>query len=151
MIIICTLLLTYFMDYSFDRYKRNAGKVFTSSYGYKYFCHKSKENILYLRCVLFRIVCKGSAKLEKATNLIYPRSEHNHGLQDYSADVYAIETKCKTIAQTSNTMRQIFNDVSRSNPSASQVTFKECESSMFRERKSLLVNLVKFYPQEPFQ
>ena len=54
----------------FDQYKRNTGKVFTSSDGYKYFCHKSKEKFLYLRCVFFRKDCKGSAKLEKATNLI---------------------------------------------------------------------------------
>ena len=75
---------------------------------------------------------------KKATNLIYPKSEHNHGLQDYRAEVYAIKTKCKTTAQTSqHNLRQIFNDVSRSNPSASQVTFKECESSMFRARKIL--------------
>ena len=138
MIIICTLLCTCIMEYSFDQYKRNTGKVFTSSNGYKYFCHKSIENILYLRCVLFRKDCKGSAKLEKATNLIYPKSEHNHGLQDYRAEVYAIKTKCKTTAQTSqHNLRQIFNDVTRSNPSASQVTFKECESSMFRARKIL--------------
>ena len=126
------------MEYSFDQYKRNTGKVFSSSNGYKYFCHKSIENILYLRCVLFRKDCKGSAKLEKATNLIYPKSEHNHGLQDYRTEVYAIKTKCKTTAQTSqHNLRQIFNDVTRSNPSASQVTFKECESSMFRARKIL--------------
>ena len=78
------------MEYSFDQYKRNTGKVFTSSNGYKYFCHKSIENILYLRCVLFRKDCKVSAKLENATNLIYPKSEHNHGLQNYRAEVYAI-------------------------------------------------------------
>ena len=126
------------MEYSFDQYKRNTGKVFTSSDSYKYFCHKYTENILYLRCALFRKDCKGSAKLEKATNLIYPKSEHNHGLKDYRAEVYAIKTKCKTTAQTSqHNLRQIFNDVSRSNPSASQVTFKECESSMFRARKML--------------
>ena len=70
--------------------------------------------------------------------MIYPKLEHNHGLQDYSADVYAIKTKCKTIAQTSqHNLRQIFNAVTRSDPSSSQVTFKECESSMFRERKIL--------------
>ncbi|KAI6654464.1 hypothetical protein LOD99_860 [Oopsacas minuta] len=126
------------MEYSFDQYKRNTGKVYTSSDGYKYFCHKSIENILYLGCVLFRKGCKGSAKLEKATNLIYPKSEHNHGLQDYRAEVYAIKTKCKTTSQTSqHNLRHIFNDVTRSNPSASQVTFKECESSMFRARKIL--------------
>ena len=95
MIMICTLLLTYIMDYSFDQYKRNTGKVFTSSDGYKYFCHKSKENILYLRCVLFRKDCKGSAKLEKATNLIYPKSEHNHGLQDYSAEYMQLKQSAK--------------------------------------------------------
>ena len=159
MIIICTVLLTYIMDYSFDQYKRITGKVFTSSDGYKYLCHKSKENILYLRCVLFMKDCKGSAKLEKAKNLIYLKSEHNHGLQDYSAEVYAIKTKCKTIDQTSqHNLRQIFDDVTRSDPSASQVTFKECESSMFRARKILqpmipqsASELVKFYPQQPLQ
>ncbi|KAI6650563.1 hypothetical protein LOD99_7613 [Oopsacas minuta] len=46
--------------------------------------------------------------------------------------------QCKTTSQTSqHNLRHIFNDVTRSNPSASQVTFKECESSMFRTRKIL--------------
>ena len=87
---------------------------------------------------LYRKSCKGSAKLAKATNLIYPKSEHNHPIQDYHTEAYAIKTKCKRIAQTSqHNLRQIFNDITRSDPSASQVTFKECESSMFRSRKIL--------------
>ena len=68
------------MEYSLDQYKRNGGKVFTSTDGNKYLCHKSTESIHYLRCVLYRSDCKRSAKLEK---VIYPKSEHNHSLQNY--------------------------------------------------------------------
>ena len=76
--------------------------------------------------------------MEKVTNLIYPKSEHNHSLKNYDTEVYAIKTKCKKTAQSSqHNLRQIFNDITRSDPSASQVTFKECESSMFRARKLL--------------
>ena len=126
------------MEFQIDQFRRLGGKVFSSSDGHKYLCHKSKGNILYLRCVLYKKGCKASAKLDKEVNLLYPKSVHDHELQEYHTDVNLIKTKCKRIAQTSqHNLREIFNDITRSDPSGTQVTFKECESSMFRARKLL--------------
>ena len=59
-------------------------------------------------------------------------------LQEYHIDVNLIKSKCKRIAQTSqHNMREIFNDITRSDPSGTQVTFKECDSLRFRARKLL--------------
>ena len=70
--------------------------------------------------------------------MLYPKSVHDHELQEYYTNVNLIKTKCKRIAQTSqHNLREIFNDITRSDPSGTQVTFKECESSMFRARRLL--------------
>ena len=36
------------MEFQLDEFRRHGGKVFSSSDGHKYLCHKSKGNILYL-------------------------------------------------------------------------------------------------------
>ena len=101
-----------------------------------------KGNVLYLRCALYKKQCKGTAKLDKEINLKYTKSEHNHEIQEYRAEAYAMKNECKTVSQTSqHNLRQIFDNVTRSNPSASEVTLKECESSMFRARKILFPNI----------
>ena len=77
-----------------------------------------------------------SAKLDKEVNLLYPKSVHDHEL--HHTDIHLIKTKCKRIAQTSqHNLREIFNDITRSDPSGTHVRFKERESSMFRARKIL--------------
>ena len=130
------------MEYRTDQYRRNGEKVFSFTDGHKYVCHKIKGNAHYLRCALYKKQCKGTAKLDKEINLIYTKSEHNHEIQEYCAEAYAIKTECKTVSQTSqHNLWQIFDNVTRSNPSASEVTFKERDSSMFRTRKGLYLNI----------
>ena len=126
------------MEYTIDQYRRKGGKVITSSDGYKYFCHKSKNDIHYLKCTFFKNGCKGSAKLNIVVNLVYHKSEHNHNVEEYNAEVHEIKTKIKRKAMNSrDNLRQIFDEVTRSDPAGYLVTFRECESSMFRARKSL--------------
>ena len=49
-----------------------------------------------------------------------------------------MKTKCKKIAQTScSNIRELFDSTTRSDPSASEVSFNECESAMFRSRRKL--------------
>ena len=59
-----------------------------------------KENTTYLRCVLSKDGCKGTAKLKLETNLIYPNSIHNHGIGDYKSGVYELKPKCKKMEET---------------------------------------------------
>ena len=42
------------MEYYIDQYRRNGGKIFSSTDGHKYVCHKSKGEVLYLRCALYK-------------------------------------------------------------------------------------------------
>ena len=71
-------------------------------------------------------------------NLVYPKSVHNHDLDTYyNTEVFALKSAYRIRANNSrDNLRDLFNDITRSNPSAHKVTFKECESLMFRARRT---------------
>ena len=126
------------MEYKFDYYRRHTGKVFTTTDEHKYLKCKVKENKAYLKCVLFRNGCKAIAKLDMQTNLITALAKHNYTLVAYNSAANELKSKCKIIAQNSHdNLRKIFNDVTREHPSASEVSFPECESAMYRSRRML--------------
>ena len=121
-----------------DSYRRSNGRIITTADGFKYSEYKVKENTTYLRCVLSKNGCKGTAKLKLETDLIYPSSIHNHGIDKYNSGVYELKTKCKKRAQTTqNNLRKIFDDETRTSLLASEISFNECESSMYRSRRRL--------------
>ena len=63
---------------------------------------------------------------------------HNHGLKEYESNANEIKRNCKTIAKYSQSnLRQIFDDVTRNLPFASEVSFREVESSMYHARRML--------------
>ena len=134
------LLIFIIMEYQVDEYRCSKGKIYTSSDGYKYFSSRAKTNNVYLRCSLFNNGCKGTAKLNYESNLIHSISPHNDSLDDYRSKIYELKTKCKRNAQTDN-FRKVFNDVTRVDPSTSLISFKECESAMFRSRRKLQPNI----------
>ena len=104
---------------------------------YEYFSNRKKSDCVYLKCVLFSNGCKGSAKLNTEVNLVYPKSVHNHDLDTYNTEVFALKSACRIRAKNSrDNLRDIFNDITRSDPSAHKVTSKECESLMFRARRT---------------
>ena len=121
-----------------EEYKRTIGKVFTTSDGNKYILSKSNVNFVYLRCALFRGGCKGICKLNRERDLITPLNSHNHDREAYKTGLYSLKTKCKTVARNSQmNLRKIFDDVTRDDPQACEISFSECESTMFRARKTL--------------
>ena len=70
-------------------------------------------------------------------NLVYLKTEHNHEVGVYDSEVLALKSQCRKRASTSHgNLRDLFNDVTRSDPVAHRITFKECESLMFRARRS---------------
>ena len=72
------------------------------------------------------------------TDLIYPSSIHNHGIDKYNSLVYELKTKCKKMARTTqDDLRKIFEDETRTILLASEISFNECESSMYRSRRRL--------------
>ena len=63
--------------------------------------------------------------------------EHNHAVEDYKADTYMLKTKCKMVAKQVETrgLRQVFDDVTRNDLCAREISFPECESSMYPARR----------------
>ena len=105
--------------------------------GFKYSKYKVKENTTYLRCVLSKNGCKGTAKLKLETNLIYPNSIHNHGIDEYKSGVYKLKTKCKKMAQTTqDNLGKIFDDETRTSLFATEISFNDV-LCMYRSRRRL--------------
>ena len=64
-------------------------------------------------------------------NLLFPNSEHNHDVEEYKTDIFALIAKCRKRANSCrDDLREIFNDA----PEAHRITFKECESLMYRAK-----------------
>ena len=65
-------------------------------------------------------------------------NQHNHTVEDYKSDVFQLKAKCKTVAKHSQTnLRMVFDDITRNDPCAGDISFVECESSMYRARRTL--------------
>ena len=126
------------MEFTTGGYKRCVGNVFTTADGFRYVQSKITENYTYLKCAIFRNGCKGTSKLNRTRNLIAPMHPHNHEVSEYKADVNQLKTNCKTVVKQvqSSSLRQVFDDVTRNNPCARDVSFAECESAMYRARRT---------------
>ena len=124
------------MEWKIEEYRRKGGEIASTPDGHKYFLNsRPTATYINLKCVLFRKGCKGSAKLILDVNLLFPKSEHNHDIEEYNADILALKAKCRKRANSyRDNLREIFNDVTRKDPAAHQITFKESESLMYRAR-----------------
>ena len=124
------------MEFTTGGYKRCVGNVFTTTDGFRYVQSKVTENYTYLKCAIFRNGCKGTSNLNRTRNLIAPMHLHNHEVSEYKADVNQLKTNCKTVVKQvqSSSLRQVFDDVTRSNPCARDISFAECESAMYRAK-----------------
>ena len=124
------------MEYTIGYYRRQIGKVLTTTDGHKYLQCKVKENKTYLKCVLLRDGCKATAKLQMDTNLVSLIAIHNHSLVEYKSKAYELKSKCKTKARSSqDSLRRIFDDITRDDKAGSSVSFPRCESAMYRSRR----------------
>ena len=124
------------MEYKIEEYRRKGGKIAFTPDGHKYFLNnRPTTTYINLKCVLIRKGCKGSAKLILDVNLLFPKSEHNHDVEEYKASIFALKAKCRKRANSCrDNLREIFNDVTRADPAAHLITFKECESLMYRAK-----------------
>ena len=103
------------------------------------FVQKYLPIIFYLKCELFRTHgCKGTGRSNRETDLITPLNQHNHPVEDYQTKVFELKTKCKNSAiSTQINIRKVFDDTTRMDPSACNISFRECESSMYRARRTI--------------
>ena len=122
----------------FELLQTTCWKSLSTSDGHKFINSKISEKYIYLKCAIFRTGCKGTGRLNRVTDLITPLSPHNHNTEEYRSDVFDLKTKCKKTAMHSQTnLRHVFDDTTRGDPSAREVTFSECESAMYRARRRL--------------
>ena len=126
------------MEYTRGEYKSKRGNVYKTTDGDKYTLSKDSERVSYLKCILFREACRSTAKLNKVTNMITLSAPHNHPNDNYHTDKFALRAKCKMAAKSCPTsLRDVFNDTTRHEESALQISFKNCESMMYRARLEL--------------
>ena len=126
------------MEYKTDNYRRMSGHILTTADGHKYLKRKYTVKSVYLKCALFRDGCKATAKLDRDRDLITPGNVHNHEIMNYHSETFDLKKKCKTKARTSqDPLRKIFDDTTREDSFATEVSFPQIESSMYRSRKSL--------------
>ena len=96
------------------------------------------ENKTYLRCEFYKKSCKGTSILNNESNLVTPKSPHNDAVEEYNSGVHELKAKCMNITQSIHgSLREIFNDTTRNSSVASEISFYEIESSMYRARRKL--------------
>ena len=123
-------------DYLRTEYKNKRGNVYTTTDGHKYTLSTDRESVAYLKCVLFREGCKSTAKLNKSAKTVAVMCTHNHDMEDYCTERFKLRAKCKTAAKNSTTsLRQLFDETTRYQTSANDISFKSCESIMYRSRR----------------
>ena len=126
------------MEFTVQEYKRSVGKVLTTSDGHNYVYSKITQDYIYLKCALFRSGCKGTSKLNRSRNVITQMNLHNHSVEEYKTEVDPLKTRCKTLAKYSQTnLREVFDDTTRNDPYAADISFVKCELSMYRARRTL--------------
>lgn len=88
-------------------------------------------------CAIFRSGCKGTGKINRVRNSLAPMKEHNHSVDVYESDISELKNKCKAMAKQMETtrLREVFDDVTRHDLYAREVSLAECESSMYRARR----------------
>ena len=100
-----------------EDFKRATGRVFTTSDGHKYIKSKTNTKFTYLRCVLFKTFrCKATSKLQHDIDRIISMDQHNHGLNEYESNANEIKENSQS------NLRQIFDNVTRNDPFASEVS-----------------------------
>ena len=83
------------MEYNTEENRRGGSKTIITSDGYKYFSNRKKSDCVYLKCVVFRNDCKVSPKLNTEVNLVYPKSVHNHEVDTYNSEFFALKSACR--------------------------------------------------------
>ena len=69
-------------------------------------------------------------------------NQHNHSVEDYKSDVFQLKAKCKSVAKHSQmNLRKLFDDTTRHDRCAADISFVECESSLYRARRTLVPNI----------
>ena len=92
---------------------------------------------IYLKCVLFQEWLQ-IVRLIPEVDLILPKSVHNHDVEEDKAEVFELKAKCwKRAGSSKDNLREVFNDVTH------QITFKECESLIYRARCNSLPRIPK--------
>ena len=76
--------------------------------------------------------CKGTCRINLETDIFTPLNQHEY----YNNNVYELKTKCKNNAKNIQTnIRELFDDTTRMDPHPCEISFRECESAIYREEE----------------
>ena len=90
------------------------------------------------------IRCHGTAKLDEFTNVIHPNHPHNHQISEYHTELYELKSKCKSAARKSQgRLSKVFRECTRNEPSASLLSYKNLETTMYRSRSEIQLIIPK--------
>ena len=102
------------------------------------FVQRSKRNTCISNALFMSHSCKGTSRINLETDVITRLNQHNHGIEDYNTDVYELKTECKNNTKNSKrNIRKVFDDRTRMDPHACEISFRECESAMYRARRTI--------------
>ena len=107
--------------------------------GYLYVVSSSNPKSIHLRCTLWGtrgIFCNGTGRIDLENNLLYPKHVHSHTEADYQSDIITLKNKIKLRAETSTeSLRQVFDDVTSSDQAGDMVTYKNVRNTMLKRRR----------------
>jgi hypothetical protein len=102
--------------------------------GYLYSRSNTKKNIIYLTCD--DVDCSGTAKIENAL-LTVLHAHDSHSLMEADIEKLSLLSRMRKRAaeQTVCSLRQIFDEETRSSTASNDVGFNEVENSMYKRRR----------------
>ena len=121
-------------------YKNKNGRIFHFPNGHKHTQNFTRQNFVYLQCVLRKSKgkCKGSAKIYTLSEECVNLHGHNHEINVYKSELYMLKNKCKVESrQSRGALSLVFRDTTRNQPTSTQFSYKNIESSMYRARREV--------------
>ena len=128
-----SLLITTFES---TIYKNKNGGIFHFPNGHKYKQNFTRQSFVYLQCVLRK--CKSSAKINTLSEECVNLHGHNHEINVYKSELYMLKNKNKVESrQSRGTLSLVFRTTTRNQPTSTEFSYKNIESSMYRARREV--------------
>ena len=120
---------------------RRKGTVVYINEDFMYCKKKDTKNNIMLRCVNFqKYMCKGTAKIEKQSDLFHVIDRHNHTNEADEVQQLSFKKELKeTAIASTDTLREIYNNTAERYPDAVKLIcpFKSVVSAMRKRRGSM--------------
>ena len=117
----------------FTAIQKGRGFVYAAN-DYIYRTSSIAKGIKYLACV--NVDCKGTAKIEGATLVeLSPHNNHGSMSEEIVKLMMLAKMRKRAAEESSSTLRQIFDNETRSTAAGASIGFNDVESSMYKRRR----------------